>query len=973
MRPNSIFIICLVIVIISGTDILANSSIKGYVQDTNTGEPLFGANVVLIGTSIGNATNNDGKYLIQNVPPGSYTIHVTYIGYKSQNKEIVVEEGINLEINFKLEIVALEGETVEVTAQASGQTQAINQQLSSNQIINVVSADKIQELPDANAAESVGRLPGVTVLRSGGEGSAIVIRGLQPKYNKILIDGVQMSSSNPNDRGSDLSTISSYMLDGIQVSKSLTADMDADAIGGTVNFSLREAKSNNSDIPLFSALVQGSYNNLPNAHNKYNNYKYVLSGENRYMSNRFGIFAQFDMERKNLTSNELGASYTHAGVSFVDYYTTSLGLYYIPRDRRRYNAALVLDYKLPEGKIKFSNFFSSGTTQNVTRYENLDVLNNQHLFQLSNSESTLNIITNSFGLEQQLPVFQMDAKLSHTYSEVKNPKDWSVSFLQTDAGLGQFNNVADVNPEDIPKAANNIFDQAITNGIVTGNSFSKEQALSASLDFKTNLNFSSYINADIKFGGKFRYQKKLFERDLFNGGGLQFGDAAYINDLIINHFSLPVPRYNISLPYFADPTFSYGEFLDGKYNMVGPLDYGKLSELIDLMQSHTQDIANYPGAAQVYGHNNFESTSYNYSGIERQSAFYLMSVINLGSQITFIPGVRYQNLQTSYKGIRGIQNRLSYLEYVNYDTTVIQNHGYWLPNFSLRIKPLSWFDIRLSYTKTLSYPDFIAIIPRIDAATSSIAWNNFKLVPQRSSNYDFYLSFYDNTIGLFTVGGFLKQIDDLIYNWQFYKSGTDALPYFPPSLITPTTAPSGVYAINTYVNNSKRIDNYGMEFDWQTHFWYLPGPLSGIVFNINYTHIFSEAEYPYTNIKIVNRRTVYVDTTFKARLLDQPVDLINMSLGFDYKGFSIRVSMLYHTDIFTGVNFWPQLRSHTSAYRRWDLAAKQELPWYGIEVFGNINNINSAKDVSVIQGGANVPLSEQQYGLTADFGIRLQL
>jgi len=131
--------------------------------------------------------------------------------------------------------------------------------------------------------------------------------------------------------------------------------------------------------------------------------------------------------------------------------------------------------------------------------------------------------------------------------------------------------------------------------------------------------------------------------------------------------------------------------------------------------------------------------------------------------------------------------------------------------------------------------------------------------------------------------------------------------------------------------------------------------------------------HPYTNIKIVNRRTVYVDTTFKARLLDQPVDLINMSLGFDYEGFSIRVSMLYHTDIFTGVNFWPQLRSHTSDYRRWDLAAKQKLPWYGIEVFGNINNLNSAKDVSVIQGGANVPLSEQQYGLTADFGIRLQL
>ena len=105
--------------------------------------------------------------------------------------------------------------------------------------------------------------------------------------------------------------------------------------------------------------------------------------------------------------------------------------------------------------------------------------------------------------------------------------------------------------------------------------------------------------------------------------------------------------------------------------------------------------------------------------------------------------------------------------------------------------------------------------------------------------------------------------------------------------------------------------------------------------------------------------------------MDQPDDIVNLALGFDYKDFSIRVSMLYQTDIFTGVNFWPQLRSHTSAYRRWDIAAKQKLPWYNIEVFCNLNNINGAKDISIIQGGG-VPISEQQYGLTADLGLRLE-
>ena len=431
MRINTI-INCFALILLFG-DIIpaANSSIQGFVKDSQTGEPLFGANIILVNTAIGSSTDMDGMYTISNVPTGSYTIRVTYIGYKSQIIDILLKENEKTKKNFSLEPVRIEGEEVVVTSQASGQTQAINQQLSSNQIINVVSATKIQELPDANAAESVGRLPGVSVLRNGGEGNAVVIRGLQPKYNKILIDGVQMSSSDPNDRSTDLSTVSSNMLDGIQVSKSITADMDADVIGGTVNFSLREAKSSHHSTPLLSALVQGSYNNLSNAYNKFNNYKYVLSGENRYIDERLGVFAQIDIERKNLTSNEFGASYTHAGVSTVDYYTTSLGMYYIPRDRKRYNGALVMDYKLPDGKMKLSSFFSSGTTNSLTRYENLDVLNNQHLFQLSSSKSTLNNITNAFSLEKQVSIFQLDAKLSHTYSEVKNPGDWS-SFLSSD-------------------------------------------------------------------------------------------------------------------------------------------------------------------------------------------------------------------------------------------------------------------------------------------------------------------------------------------------------------------------------------------------------------------------------------------------------------------------------------------------------------------------------------------------------------
>jgi TonB-dependent receptor len=409
--------------------------------------------------------------------------------------------------------------------------------------------------------------------------------------------------------------------------------------------------------------------------------------------------------------------------------------------------------------------------------------------------------------------------------------------------------------------------------------------------------------------------------------------------------------------------------------MVAPLNFGMLSSTADLLRNNQDFLAQ--NDAIAYGRNTFLSNSNNYSGHEDQSAVYGMGVINIGPQITIIPGVRYQNLQTSYAGSRGYESQLSYYLYRHYDTTVTQNHGYWLPDVSIRYKPTPWCDIRLSYSNTIAYPDYNAIIPRIDVNLNGvIAYNNFQLQPSRSTNYDVYVSVYENTIGLFTVGGFLKQIDNLIYPWKFYATGQAPFKYFPPQYISiADTANKKLFEIDTYVNDSYRINNYGAELDWQTHFWYLPGPLSGLVLNVNYTHIFSSAQYPFVNSVQLTPRSpaVFVDTSFTARLLDQPDDIINFAFGFDYGGFSARVSMLYQANIFTGPQFHQSVRTSTLAYRRWDIALKQDLPWFGIQLYGDLNNINSAKDISVIQAQGGIPQLQQDYGMTADFGIRLKL
>ena len=629
-----------------------------------------------------------------------------------------------------------------------------------------------------------------------------------------------------------------------------------------------------------------------------------------------------------------------------------------------------MDYVLPEGKIKLTNFISSGSTNVQNRNENFGISTNTTQYGLSSSNSTLNTITNALDYEQQLSIFHVDAKLSHTYSETKDPNDWTASFLQTSSGLNQFLNEANINPEDIPKAANYNFANTYLNTIESSSSFSRERALTASLDLKAVTSTSDLISTEIDFGGKYRYQTRSYVNDVSDGQSLIGGSAVFVDNLINSYFSFP-KSITIPMSNFADPGFNYGQFLGGAYKMVSPLNIGMLSQLANMLKSNIQYIAENNGAVS-FGHDNLYSTTNNYSGDENQSAFYIMPVINIGSQVNIITGVRYQDLQTTYTGARGIESVESWYAYNHYDTTVTQNHGYWLPDVALRYKPNSWLDIRLSYTNTLAYPDYNAIIPRIDVSSTSISWLNYKLLPSRSENYDAYFSFYNNSIGLFTVGGFLKQIDNLIYPWEFYVSGANALPYYPPGLLNGNTSLPGNTAVSTFVNDTYRINNYGMELDWQTHFWYLPSVLSGLVFNANYTHIFSKAQYPYTYVMSTGRSISYIDTSFTDRLLDQPDDVLNLSLGFDYKAFSIRVAMLYQSDIFTGPNFWPQLRAQTSAYRRWDLAAKQDLHWLGLQLYGDVGNINGASDISVIQGGG-VPISEQDYGLTADIGLRWSL
>jgi outer membrane receptor protein involved in Fe transport len=989
--------VLLFLLIISTTIFAAsNGTVRGTIKDTQTKEPLPFSNVAVVGTSWGASSDAEGNYVIQNIPPGKYTLRGSYIGYKSQEIVVEVKEGKVTRLDFKLKAAGIYSDSVVVTAQAEGQTKAINEQLSSLDIKNVVSGAKLQELPDANAAESVSRLPGVSLIRTGGEGAQVVIRGLSPQYNQITIDGVELPSnmasgnnitstdgnlqvtSSPltgqqagsvdqlGDRGEDLSMISSSMLGGIEVIKAITPDMDATLIGGVVNFDMRKAAKNKnvgegeqSYVPSFQLNLQGGYNDLKNATN---DYKIVGQAEERFFNNKLGVFVQASAEQRNLSDNELSANYNltdkdkgDAGVPDL----VSLSIADTWRIRQRYNGTIVLDYQHQNGEIAFMNFISQSKTKTVNREETMYETNSMY-YSANETNNNLNIISNLLSIKQDLPIFHMDLKLSHSYSESRNPEDLFFDFYQGDARIPS-GNYRKVTPSYLATLVTPNDSVASLDQIQTSNTFQSERTLNAALDLKTSFTLTDYLSGNFKFGGAFQYRERTYDYNESAGSQLYSGGGSIVN-AFVKAYPNDFPTGSITLANFAHDGYSYGNFLNGDYKLAYPVNVGLMWKLLPIAKA-TYSTEGY----QV----NKLATAYNdYHGNEKKGAVYAMFTLKVGDQITIIPGARYQNLTTTYTAMRGVLDPIKGL--VGGDTTVVQSHGYVLPMAHIIYKPFDFLQFHFAYTNTLNYPDYSSITPRYLVGTNYADYNNVRLKPARSENYDLVAAIYNNEIGLLSIGGFKKRIKDLIFFSTTYVDASNINQY--PEL----PLKQGIlYQFNTYINNPNPIDVWGIETEWQTHFWYLPEPFNGIVFDINYTHIFSEASYPKTD-KVVTYNedgtstTAIIDTSYKSRLLNQPDDILNLAIGYDIGGFSARVSMIYQDNIFKHPDFWMQNRTISDKFTRWDISVKQQLPWYNVQIYLDLLNITGAKETDVNQK-TNFPAAESSYGMMGDLGIRVNL
>jgi hypothetical protein len=223
------------------------TTIRVKVIDGLKSKVLEGASITLKGpTEHNGVTDKDGSFQFKDIGTGKYTVTCFFVGFGPPEEKIIVVKETDQTIEIEFVLMEETKQLVEVlVAGKSDQETDIGARLTeriSPNIMNVLSGAAIQLSPDMTLANVAQRISGVTLVRNGlGDGQYAIIRGIDPRYNNTLINGIKIPSPDPANRFIPLDIIPAQLLQRTEVTKALTPDMEGDAIGGTINAVLKDA------------------------------------------------------------------------------------------------------------------------------------------------------------------------------------------------------------------------------------------------------------------------------------------------------------------------------------------------------------------------------------------------------------------------------------------------------------------------------------------------------------------------------------------------------------------------------------------------------------------------------------------------------------------------------------------------------------------------------------------------------------
>jgi TonB-dependent receptor len=715
---------------------------------------LQGASVELQPTGRKAASDTTGHFTLADVPPGNYTIAISFVGMAPYTKEVTVTAGQVTHLEAAMQIAtANESVTVHAT-QALAEAEAINRERTAENIIQVMPADIITSLPNANVADAIGRLPGVSLERDEGEGKYVQIRGTQPYYNNVTIDGVNVPSPEAGVRQVKLDTIGSDLVESVEVNKTLLANMDGDGIGGSVNLRTKTA----GEQPLISLFGLGGYTPIQTGRG--------VDAFGGTVSRRFGsdkrlgvIFGgTYDYNGRGIDDVEPSPTAIQCdpgncgnpsatAAYYPTYMSEDIRLYTYYRTRYGFSGAV--DYKLGNS----SSIYIRGLYSHFDNFGDRWVLSPTINSYTTSATQGGDDGTVSYSAEHRRPIDVIGSMVAgglHIFGS--STLTWNISASrsaedQHGYSKGVFapgpnsplNNVQyavnftdPYRPKFIVQNGVNIYDttQYQLQQFDIDHSYSPHLNLQASADYTKQYNWNGH-SGTFQIGGKIRNSHQFSENDdviysLSNPAAAPLS-LFPLQQTVTNY-------YNNS--YVPPPAINYSSVLN--FYHVNPSDF---------TVNPIQTLINNAGA--------------DYNLVERIGAGYIMNTISFG-RFRLNTGIRFESTtedvwgtvlsQDDQGNFLGIGSLTKNFTYVNV-----------LPSAELRIGLWSDAALRLAYGRGVARPQFGDLAPDLSLTiasttggrnTSSIGNPNLKAA--LANNYDVLFEQYLKPLGLLTTGFFIK-------------------------------------------------------------------------------------------------------------------------------------------------------------------------------------------------------------------------
>jgi TonB-dependent receptor len=885
-------------------------AVTGRVTEAETGAPLPGANVVIEGTSVGTSTDRDGRFRLGSVPTGSQTLVASFVGFQPVEATVTVDGGTTVEQDFALESQVLQTGEVIVSGIRRSQSRAISQKRQALNVVDVLSADDIGNLPEKNVAEAVQRLPGIVLRNDRTEGRFVSIRGGAANLNNVTLNGSNLAST-AGSRATALDLLPAEMVSDIEVTKAVTPDMPGNAIGGSIDISTLSAFDRSGSFAF------GSFRGLSHdqqvgalGESRFPFRANVTAGTKLGPDDSFGLLISASGSRRDFTTSGLkGEGWGEfSGESAIDL-RPDFGGTVVPeaqeqiveRNRRsRFAVNTTLDWQ-PDSRttVYVRPYYTYTDEKKLDNELEYNMVYDPDDFpddprptltasgarfargfgsvDLSDTDEEESLWGGTVGFEQQFDGAVV-LSASGTYSrgfleERQEDAEFETPETTQAAGVADMGNfLFDYYPENpgyVGDGANYVANEVdMEFAEITEDTYAAKADLR--IPFQAN-NVSGYV----KTGGQFQSRDKSI--DVSDTGYDYIGDGS----LTLADFDAPrvqTQQVGSGLMPFADTGALEDAFLSTLCNppVAGSQRFaGSRDERNCRAPNAVYEITD----AEDLAISDIEDDSENAESIY---AGYAMVSAKFGA-LTALGGLRVEHTSTETDRFQLTEDDDFTFEEDVIRQTFENSYTNLLPSVHLTFQASDALQFRAAWSNTIGRPEYddlgafseVDIVEEGGNLFASVQEGNPNLDPFTAMNFDLSAEYYFPNGGLASVAGFHKRIDNAIYGFSSEERDVQD-PFGRGRTFDRVT--------RFQLRNADLGTVTGMEVGYQQPLTFLPAPFNGLGLNTNLTVTTSSVDVPeYEN-----------DPERPDYSFFQQSDLVyNIVPYFQSSGFEARVAINY--------------------------------------------------------------------------------